>query len=511
MPKSAGLTEAEAFRLLGERLKGGITRPNMLRYSPHEKQVVFHSSSARRKLYIGGNRSGKTTGGIIEDLYWLRGQHPYRKLPEGPIRGRYVTVDFINGVEKIALPEFSRWCPPSLLINGSWTDSYDKTLRTLTLTNGSFIEFMSYDQELEKFAGTSRHFTHFDEEPPKNIYTECLLRLLDVGGSYWITMTPVEGMTWVYDEIYEPGTKGGDGTILVVEIDTHENPYLAQSEIEFISQGLDEDERKARIEGKFIHIGGLIYKNFHTSIHVLKEPLDISTIKSWEWYASLDHGFNNPTAWLWHAVSPDNKIITFDEHYESGHTIDYHAAKVHARNQEHGRPPNNYIGDPSIRNTDPITGTSILEEYIKYGLPIVLGNNDVRAGISRMARYFNIDSQGHPHWMIDPRCRNFIWELQRYRWKTRVNRKLAERSNPMEEPLKKDDHACDSARYFIMSRPDLTPVANVVSNLPANRLGASEPMRADVTPRDINRMAGEGTNWQYEYGDIVDEQFGAEW
>src|SRR3954447_21270147 len=97
---SSKLTESDAFRLLGEKLKVGITRPNLNRYKPHDKQVKFHESSARKKLYIGGNRSGKTTGGIAEDIYWARGIHPYRSIPEPPIRGRYVTVDFINGVEK---------------------------------------------------------------------------------------------------------------------------------------------------------------------------------------------------------------------------------------------------------------------------------------------------------------------------------------------------------------------------------------------------------------------------
>lgn len=501
-------TEADAFRLLGEKLRAGIDRPNLFRYSPHEKQIKFHKSESRRKLYIGGNRSGKTTGGVVEDLYWARGQHPYRKVPEPPIRGRFVTTSLIDGVEKVALPEFSRWCPPSLLINGSWMDSYDKTLRTLNFANESFIEFMSYDQDLEKFAGTSRHFVHYDEEPPKAIYTECNMRLLDTAGSFWLTMTPVEGMTWVYDDLYEPGIAGIDTSILVVEIDTHENPYLQQAEIDFISQGLDEDEYAARIKGKFVQIGGLIYKMFSTSTHVLEEPVDLSVIMGWEWYASLDAGFNNPTAWLWHAVSPDNRIITFDEHYESGQTIDYHAISVHRKNMEHKRPPSVYIGDPSIRNTDPITGTSIHEEYNKYGVPIVLGNNDVRGGISRMARYLSI-SGDKPSWMIDPRCSNFIRELGRYRWKTHVNKKIADRSNPMEEPLKKDDHTCDSARYFIMSRPDLTPVQQPLITPEIRDMAGVSVVMSKLTPALINEQ--KRSIWSHEYGEFSDDEMGGEW
>jgi len=71
----------------------------------------------------------------------------------------------LQGIEKIILPELAKWIPPSDLIKQSWEESYNRGLRTLTLANGSFVEMMTYEMELEKFAGTSRHFIHFDEEP----------------------------------------------------------------------------------------------------------------------------------------------------------------------------------------------------------------------------------------------------------------------------------------------------------------------------------------------------------
>src|SRR5690242_17662798 len=195
---------AELLRELAQGLKIQSTTPNVYGYKPHAKQELFHKSEAKKKLYIGGNRSGKTTGAVVEDIYWLRGNHPHRPIPEGPIRGRVVAVDLLQGVSKIIIPQFQQWIPPSLLKNGSWEDSYNKELRTLTLSNGSFVEFMSYEMETQKFAGTSRHFVHYDEEPPRHIFNECNARLVDTNGSFWISMTPVEGMTWVYDFIYQP-------------------------------------------------------------------------------------------------------------------------------------------------------------------------------------------------------------------------------------------------------------------------------------------------------------------
>jgi len=450
----------EAFRVIGEQLNTAVNRPNVNGYRPHNKQVIFHSATTRTRLYIGGNRSGKTTGGVVEDIWWLTGRHPYRETPPTPVRGRINCVDFVNGVESIVKPELARWLPPSELINGSWEDSYDKYTRTLTLDNGSFVEFKSYDQDLDKFAGTSRHFIHYDEEPPKVIYTENRARLIDTGGSEWFTMTPVEGMTWVFEDIFEPGTTGNED-ITVVTVDMTENPHINQGEVQSFLASLDSDEREARVHGKFVMIGGLIYKNFDPKpggIHVLSKFPHIS--KEATIVASLDHGYNNPTAWLWHAIYPDGNVITFHEHYRSGMIIEEHAKAVREFNARViKRAPDYYVGDPSIRNVDPISGTSIHEEYQKYGIPITLGNNDVAAGILRVSAYLRPDKNGRSKWHVSQNCNYLIKEMTRYRWKTYSSKKLAADHNVFDQPHKKDDHACDSLRYFFMSRPDLASEA----------------------------------------------------
>ena len=510
MPKPAAVAMSanEALRSLAEKLKAGASRPNIYGYQPHSKQIAFHSSDAKGRLYIGGNRSGKTTGGIAEDIFWLTGKHPYRITPPPPVRGRIVSVDFLNGVEKIIRPELARWLPPSELLGGSWSTAYSKELRTLTFENGSFVEFMSYDQDLDKFAGTSRHFIHFDEEPPQDVWLENKTRLIDTGGSYWITMTPVEGMTWVYDDIYMPGRNDPTSNISVIEVDMTENPYLHAGEVDEFVSGLSADDREARVRGRFVQIGGLVYKHFDPQIHVVDPFIPP---KEWEWYASMDAGFNNPTAWLWHAVSPDGRVVTFDEHYVSGEVVEYHAKAVHQKNSNHGRSPDVYIGDPSIRNTDQLTGTSVHQEYATYGIPIVLGNNDVAAGVNRVASYLERrDGHGIPQLVITRNCVNLIQELQRYRWATYANKRVGNQNNKREITHKKDDHACDALRYFMMSRPDLRPVTGSIPEPPKNPLGA--PTYASTLSRidESFQPSNEGyTDWNSET--ISDEVMGGIW
>lgn len=436
----------EVLKKLAQGIRTSATRPNIHGYKPHEKQIEFHSSPAQTRLFLGGNRSGKTVGGATETIWCLCGNHPYRHTPEPPVYGRAVAVDFMDGVEKIIKPEIARWLPPSALKNGSWSDSYESYTRTLTLQNGSSLEFLSYEQDIEKHAGTSRHFIWFDEEPPQPIYEENLLRLLDTMGHLWMTMTPLFGMNWVYDGLYLAART--NPMIHVTEVDMAHNPHLNQGEIQAFLATLDNDAREARQHGKFVALGGLIYKGFSQKniIDPMIPPPD------WLHFTSMDHGLNNPTAWGWFAVGPDGEIILYDEHYEDQQLVGYHAQAVLERERRSEITPSYRIGDPSIVARNPITGTSVQLEYMDYGLAIAPGNNDVHGGINRVARYLE-GVEDRPKFYITRNCVNSIEEMSRYRWGSWATKKMGYDRNKKEEPHKKNDHACDMIRYAIASRP----------------------------------------------------------
>lgn len=497
--------EKEVFQGISSGLKQAALRPNMHGYNPHEKQMQFHTSTAHKRLFAGGNRSGKTVGGAIECVWWLTGKHPFRETPKPPVRGRIVAVDLLHGVEQIVKPEIARWLPSSYLDGGSWSEAYDREARILRLANGSQVEFMSYEQDTEKFAGTSRHFVWFDEEPPRDIYEECVMRLIDTQGSLWLTMTPTEGMTWVFDEIYEASATDDD--IDCVTVDLTENPHVNYGEVEAFLSGLTSEEKEMRLKGKFVQIGGLIYSKYFDKTKHIIDPF----IPPPEWlhFAGMDHGFNNPTCWLWGAVDPDGRIFIYYEHYESSQIVSYHAHKVHEINARIERDPDYFVGDPSIRNVDPITGTSILLEYMEHDVPIVLGNNDVRAGINRVSRYLEgID--GHPKLYITKNCTNLLTELPRLRWSVWSSKKLVSDRNKKEEQHKKNDHACDTLRYMISSRPEYDDGSHIPkSNYGhlARQLGVGVAVSVD---RVDEELAKPSHTQNKEYASVIDFNLGGE-
>lgn len=445
-------------------------RPSISGYRPQAHQEKFHSSQAKGRLFIGGNRSGKTVGGGTESVFWLTKQHPYWQKFTGPIRGRIVAVDFDNGVNKIVLPEIAKWMPPSWLIDGSWEQSYSRSGRTLTLVDGSTVEFMSYDQDTDKFAGTSRHFVWFDEEPPEHIFNECMMRLVDTGGNWWVTMTPVEDMTWTYDGLYMAAKDGKRPDIEVFEVSSTDNQYINGAELEVLMAGLSEEEKNARLHGTYIRHTGAIYKDFINANpkrptyipDIVDGPRWQSHFKSrWFHFICMDHGFTNPTAFLFCCADQEGRVVVYDEYYQSKKIVSENAKAVLERMQELGVDFKYIVGDPAICQTDAITGTSVQIEYAEHGISIFPGNNDVSAGIQRVASRLQ-----NGQLFITDRCNNLKWELNRYRWAKYYSKKVAERSNLMEKPLKKDDHAVDALRYGIVSRPALPgekelPVGNV--------------------------------------------------
>ena len=437
--------------MIGGQLTATAKKPNNLMYVPHVKQLMFHASQKKGKLYIGGNRSGKTTGGVNEDIWWLRGQHPYRPVPEPPVIGRITTVDFKNGANKIVIPNLKQWVPPSLLINGSWEDSFDKQNHTLHCENGSELEIMSYDQELDKFAGVPRHFTHFDEEPPKDIFGECKARLVDYGGSWWLTMTPVEGITWTYDDIYIPAIEG-KSPIEIINVSMFDNPHLSEEAIAELLEGLNDEEKEIRGKGTYIAIGGLVFKYYNADEHILPAKVPPA---SWTHYISLDSGFNNPTAVMWHAVAPDETVVTYDEIYVTEHTVDMVSELIHQKErhyrEQYGIVPFLKIADPAIRQRSVVTGLSIQIEYAQKGHNFALGQTrSVDAGLDKMNNYLRLNK-----WFITENCPNLQKEMRKYRRDQYATSKLREKNNKKETPLKKDDHAIDSTRYFFSFMPDL--------------------------------------------------------
>lgn len=529
MPTNKRQDLAEALLTFSEGLSARARNPGMDGYKPHLKQLYFHKSESYIRLYIGGNRGGKTHGGVMEDLWWATGTHPFIETPPPPVRIRVVVVDFIQGLQEIMMPKYKELVRKKDLKGGSWDRAWNKQERKLTFANGSEIQFMSYEQELEKFAGTSQHLIHFDEEPPQHIYNECAARVVDTNGRMFITMTPVEGITWVHDDLWEKTSDALDKEVLVerthdiggvfvseheeitvVEVGMNENPYIGEKARERFLRTLTDEERSARSKGTFVSSGGKVFKDFERNTHVIPAIANPGeAFKFCHIYTSTDHGWNNPTAWLWHAVFPNGQVVTFHEHYKREMTIKEHAEVVKSFEKAFNLQIEVRTGDPAMGQHSAITGTSILQEYANHGLYIYTDSvpKDPAIGIAKMMQYFRpigeetddeevIVKKGSPTWVITENCVNFIRELSNLQWQKFESRKLQFKHNKQEQVQKKDDHAFDSAKYFATFLPDLAPDSPAIPTVDYNRYTGAITYDEALLRAEERKITSNEINWE---------------
>jgi len=243
-----------------------------------------------------------------------------------------------------------------------------------------------------------------------------------------------------------------------VEATTFDNKKnLPDDYIKHMEKSYSPEMVKRYLYGSWDVFEGQVFVEFNKNTHVV-DPFEIPN--DWERLISIDHGLVNPTAVLWGAIDGDGNIFIYDEHYEGGKPVSYHANKI---KQKTGKQKISLtIIDPSTQaKTREKDGFpfSVIQEYNDYGIYPIPGNNDVAASLNRIKEYLKVlpkrphpikmGEVGSPRLFFFRSCEHTIDEITKYHWRkvgTMVNR------NPLEAVSDIDDHTVDALRYMIMAR-----------------------------------------------------------
>ncbi len=418
----------------------------------HKKQLAFHKCKKRNRWVFGGNRSGKTECGAVEAVWMARGIHPYRKnRPD--VFGWVVslTAQVQRDVAQKKILHYLRpdWIADIVMQSGKKDAPERGVVDQIAVKNVfggiSVIGFRSCDQGREKFQGSSLDFVWFDEEPPEDIYTECLMRVVDKCGEIFGTMTPLKGLTFVYRDIYLNQKRNPE--VWYEFMEWADNPFLSKKEIALLENTMDETILQARRYGKFCTREGLVYPEFEEIMHVIK-PFDVP--KEWQDTLSIDPGLHNPLSAHWYAVDYDGNVYVVAEHYRAGEDVDFHARALHEISERlgwkrDGKGRISALIDSAAGQRTLSSAKSVSELF--YERDILVNprvNKDVFGGIARVKSYLN-RKNGLPNLYIFSCCTNMIREFKGYFW------------GSGESPEKKDDHAMDELRYYLMTRPKNDP------------------------------------------------------
>ncbi|MDE6000930.1 MAG: terminase family protein [Clostridia bacterium] len=322
----------------------------------------------------------------------------------------------------------------------------------------STLGFKSCDQGREKFQGSSLDFVWFDEEPPRDIYEECLMRVMDRRGEIFGTMTPLKGKTFLYNEIYL--NRKNNPEVWYEFMNWEDNPFLSKKEVKLLERALDQSSLDARKFGRFSDGAGLVYPEFDESVHVI-EPFPVPP--EWQDNISIDPGLNNPLSVHWYCTDWDGNIYVVAEHFAAGRDIDFHAAAIKEISKRIGWRTDSKgricaLIDSAANQRTLASQKSVSELFYERGIAVNHNvNKDVFSGIARVKSYLK-RGNGEGNLFIFSTCRNMIDEFKSYSW--------AEGDTP----VKRDDHCMDELRYFIMNRPLPAQGARSVSPVAADKL-----------------------------------------
>ena len=410
----------------------------------HKKQLAFHKCRKRNRWVFGGNRSGKTECGAVEAVWMARGIHPYRKNRSG-VFGWVVslTAQVQRDVAQKKILHYLRpdWIADIVMQSGRKDTPAAGVVDQIVIKNvfggTSVIGFKSCDQGRERFQGSSLDFVWFDEEPPRDVYEECLMRVIDKEGDIFGTMTPLKGLTFAYEEIYL--NRRNNPEIWYEFMEWSDNPYLSKKEIALLGSTMDETTLQSRRYGRFSSREGLVYPEFDESVHVI-EPFSLPP--AWQDQISIDPGLRNPLSAHWYAVDYDGNVYVVAEHYTAGKDVDYHARAIHeiSRRLDWKRDAKGRVSaliDSAAGQRTLAASKSVSELFYERGILVNTNvNKDLFSGIAQVKSYLN-RKNGLPDLYIFSNCANMIRELKSYFWGSGEN------------PEKKDDHAMDDVGVIV--------------------------------------------------------------
>ena len=423
---------------------GALSRYNVGKV--HRKQMEFHKCPKRNRWVFGGNRTGKTECGAVETVWLARGIHPYRenKPTDGWVVSLSRRVQREVAQKKILHYLDPDWIADIVMDSGKASSPAGGVIDYIAVKNvfGSIstIGFKTCEAGRDKFAGASLDYVWFDEEPPEDVYAECAMRVVDKKGLIYGTMTPLLGLTFVYNKIYL--NCNNDPEIWHIFMDWADNPYLDPDEIARASAAMTDGERDVRRYGRFVDARGAVYNEFDERVHVIP-PFDVPP--DWQDRISIDPGLNNPLSCHWYAVDYDGNVYVVAEHFEAGKPVKYHTDAIKRMSEKlgwhtDGKGRVNALIDSAASQHTLNAEKSVAELFCENGVLVdTRVNKDLFSGINRVKSYLMTD--GKPRLFIFEGCTNLIREIKAYRW------------GDGDRPVKTDDHCLDELRYYLMSRP----------------------------------------------------------
>jgi phage terminase large subunit-like protein len=368
-------------------------------YKPYPKQREFHAAGGkhRERLLMAANQSGKTLAGGMEAAMHATGRYP--DWWEGRRFDRPI-VAWVAGetaeavrdtIQRMLLGRTGNYgtgtIPKDCLIDTVPSRGIPEAvdiIRVCHISGGvSTIGIKSYADGRAKFQGETLDWVWLDEEPPADIYTECLTRTNVGNGPVWMTFTPLLGMSEPVRRFMLEKSPDRHVTTMIIDDAEHFSP----EERDRIIASYPPHEVGARTKGVPTLGSGRVFPVPEADI--VCERMDIPD--HWVRIGGMDFGWDHPFAAVELVWDRDADItyVTKCHRLRQASPI-IHAAAIRSWDLQWAWPRD------GNRETLEGAGIALAEQYRKQGLDMLFepaafesldgkpGSISVEAGIADM-------------------------------------------------------------------------------------------------------------------------------
>jgi len=427
--------------------------------TPNPRQREFFLSRARHTAY-GGARGGGKSWAMRTKFVMLASRYPDLRLL----------------LLRRTLPELKENHVVPLLILLKGVAKYNTSDKVFLFPNGSRIKLGYCDAENDIYQYQGQEYdvigleeaTHFTEKQVQFIATCNRSTRADFKPRMYYTCNPGNvGHAWVkrlfIDRVYKDDERPEDYVFIQAKV--YDNAVLMRNNAEYLTvlKNLPEKMRRAHLEGDWDALEGQYFEEFDRKKHVIA-PFELP--KHWRRFRSIDWGYNDPCAVLWHACDEDGHVYTYRELYvRQMYAVD--AAKEIVRLSE-GEKISYTVASPDMwqkRGHKDIEGESIADTFAHNGVPLIQADNSRVIGWQRCREYMDDAPDGVPWWRVTDNCKNLIRALPEM---------IYDDHNAEDVADGLEDHAPESLRYALMSRPAKTRVPKQQKPKPYDPLSMPE-------------------------------------
>lgn len=417
-----------------------------LRRELYPKHCEFFEAGIdrRERLLLAANRIGKTEGvGGYELTLHLTGRYPawWKGRRFSRPGAFWAAGDNSKTVREILqqklLGPIGDWgtglIPGDAIVRTTRAMGMADTLDSVFVKHASGgtsrLVFKSYEQGRESFQGTEQDGIWLDEEPPLDVYTECLLRTMTNNGMVMCTFTPLMGLSDVV-MLFLPGGKLGEQPAegrYVVMATWDDAPHLDEAAKKELWAAIPPFQRDARSKGIPQLGSGAIYPVPESEI----VTPDIPIPKEWPRAFGLDTDMGSGfTAAIWLALNRETQTLYLYDCYKRSRSE--LAVHIEAVKQRGAWIPG--VGDAAALIVTAHDAEQLIGLYRRAGLNINLPDKSVEAGIQKV---WELLSQGRLR--VFQSCQSWFEEFRLYRRDERGR------------IVKQNDHLMDATRYAVMS------------------------------------------------------------